>query len=534
MAGAANVLIKIGANAGDAITEIGKVNKALGDQMTGSQKASMAIRKAAVPAGLALAALGAAAISCAKAAAEDEAAQVKLAGVLQRTAGASDAAVRSTEDYIEKLSLATGVADDQLRPAMAKLATATGSVTEAQQGLAVALDISAATGKSVDQVSKALAKAYAGNGSALAKLIPGINEAAVKSGDFATINKELARLTGGAAAEAANTAAGQYKIFQLTLQETQEEIGMALLPVLKQLAPVLVNVATFVKENTDLIVKLGAVVGALAATVVGVNAAMTAYQAISSIVKVATTAWTVAQVALNFALTANPIGIVVVAIAALVAGLILAYRNSETFRNIVDQVFAAVKRTTEQALRPFIDNWDEISRVIDITIGYLRRFWPLLLPGGLFWLALKEAQDRFGALTIAIDVAKVLLGSIKTTTESYITILGILAAGVVLVTTRIKTSIETALNPFKSALDTIITTVEKLINLLGRIKVPSINIPGFGTPSGAAKRLDANAFVTPTSQTNVNVTINGPIDADSTARELLAILQQYDTRYAIA
>jgi phage-related protein len=281
-------------------------------------------------------------------------------------------------------------------------------------------------------------------------------------------------------------------------------------------------------------VLLGAVIGALAATVVGVNAAMTAFQAVSAIAKASTVAWTIAQYALNIALTANPIGIIVVAIAALVAGLILAYKNSETFRNIVDQVFAAVKRTTEQALKPFIDNWDEISRVIDIATGYLRRFWPLLLPGGLFWLALKEAQERFGALTLAIDGAKALLGSIKTTTESYITILGFLAAGVVLVTTKIKTSIETALGPFKSALDSIITTVEKLINLLGKIKVPSINIPGIGGRSGTAGRLGADAFIAPTTQTTVNVTINGPIDSDSTARELLAILQQYDTRYAIA
>jgi len=529
MAGAANVMIKIGANAGNAIGEIGKVNKALGDQMTSSQKASVAIRKAAVPAGLALAALGAAAISCAKAAAEDEAAQVKLAGVLERTAGASDAAVKSTEDYIGKLSLATGVADDELRPAMAKLATATGNVTQAQEGLATALDISAATGKSVDAVSKALAKAYAGNGSALAKLIPGIDEAAVKSGDFAKINKELSRLTGGAAAEAAGTAAGQYKIFQLTLQETQEEIGMALLPVLKDLAPVLVDIAKFVKENTDLIVKLGAVVGALAATVVGVNAALTAYQAISSIVKVATTAWTVAQIALNFALTANPIGIIIVAIAALVAGLILAYKNSETFRNIVDQAFAAIKTGTATALRPFIENWDTISRVIDVAIGYLRRFWPLLLPGGVFWLALKEAQDRFGLLTAAVEVAKFAFDVIKTSVETYIAVLRILFTVSGNVIEKLASGVTTALTPFRTAIEAITTAVRELIGYLGRVKLPSVNLPGLGR-SGS---LTTSYLGAAASSTTVNVTINGPIDADSTAREILSILNQYDVRYAL-
>jgi phage-related protein len=53
--------------------------------------------------------------------------------------------------------------------------------------------------------------------------------------------------------------------------------------------------------------------------------------------------WTIAQVALNFALTANPIGIVVVALAGLAAGLVYAYKRSETFRNIVNGTFTVVK-----------------------------------------------------------------------------------------------------------------------------------------------------------------------------------------------
>lgn len=530
MAGAANVMIKIGANAGNAVAEIGKVNKALGDQMTTSQKASMAIRKAAVPAGLALAALGAAAISCAKAAAEDEAAQVKLAGVLERTAGASDAAVKSTEDYISKLSLATGVADDELRPAMAKLATATGSVTQAQQGLATALDVSAATGKSVDQVSKALAKAYAGNGSALAKLIPGIDEAAVKSGDFAKINKELARLTGGAAAEAADTAAGQYKIFQLTLQETQEEIGMALLPVLKQLAPILVDVAKFVKDNSDLIFKFGAGIAAVAAAVVAINALMSTWTALLQVFKIAQAAATAAQIAFNIAVSSNPLGIIIIAIAALVAGLILAYKNSETFRNIVDTAFAAIKTGTATALRPFIENWDTISRVIDIATGYLRRFWPLLLPGGVFWLALKEAQERFGLLTAAVDVAKVAFDIIKTSVETYIAVLRILFTVSGTVIEKLATGVTTALTPFKTAVEAITGAVRELIGYLAKVKLPSVNLP-FGR-SGALTTSYLGGGST--NNTTVNVTINGPIDADSTAREILSILNQYDTRYALA
>jgi phage-related protein len=60
-------------------------------------------------------------------------------------------------------------------------------------------------------------------------------------------------------------------------------------------------------------------------------------------IAVATKVWAAAQLLLNIALTANPIGIVVVAIAALVGGLIYAYKNSERFRLIVNKAFQVVK-----------------------------------------------------------------------------------------------------------------------------------------------------------------------------------------------
>ena len=341
---AGEVLIKIGANAGQAVGEINKVTGALGKQMSASKKASNITRKAAVPAALALIALAGAAIDCAKAAAEDEAAQVKLAGQLHRVTKATDAAISSAEDYISKLSLATGVADDELRPALAKLATATGNLSEAQTGLTVAVDVSAASGKSLEAVSKALAKAYAGSGGALAKLMPGLNEAAIKSGDLTRINAELARVTGGAAAEAAGTSAGQFKIFNLQVEELKETLGASLLPILNQLAPKLNEIATYVSANTKTIEIAVVAVAGIAAAIIALNAAISAWTGLLAAFKIAQVLATAAVAVFNLVVAGNPIALIVIGIAAFVAGLILLYRNSADFRVIVDQLYSALRQ----------------------------------------------------------------------------------------------------------------------------------------------------------------------------------------------
>ena len=68
--------------------------------------------------------------------------------------------IASVEKQILQTSLATGVTDDQLRPALQRLSLSTGDVTKSQELLNLALDISQATGKSLDTVANGLGKAY--------------------------------------------------------------------------------------------------------------------------------------------------------------------------------------------------------------------------------------------------------------------------------------------------------------------------------------------------------------------------------------
>jgi hypothetical protein len=93
-----------------------------------------------------------------KAFAEDEKAARSLALALANTGNAF--AAIEVEKFIGDLQRATGVLDDNLRPAFRTLLTATGNVKKSQDGLALALDIAAGTGRDLGAVSLALAKAY--------------------------------------------------------------------------------------------------------------------------------------------------------------------------------------------------------------------------------------------------------------------------------------------------------------------------------------------------------------------------------------
>jgi hypothetical protein len=161
----------------------------------------------------------------AKAAIEDTKSQKLLALAMENTANATKDQIAQAEKSINKMQFQAGVADDKLRPAFQKLFIATKDVTQSNRLLQIALDASAATGKDLDAVSQAMAKSLAGSDTALVKLIPSLK--GVKDP-----MAELEKTFKGAAAEAANT--DPYQRMQVIFGEMQEQIGMALLPVLNK------------------------------------------------------------------------------------------------------------------------------------------------------------------------------------------------------------------------------------------------------------------------------------------------------------
>jgi hypothetical protein len=522
VAGPGNILIKVGADAGQAVSELGKVNSALGDSMTKSQKMGAGLRKAALPAAAALTAIGVAAVGAAKAAAEDAAEQEHLAGVMERTAGATKAQIAATEDWISKTAMATGVADSELRPALEKIVTATGDVTKSQEMMGAALDIAAASGKSVDTVSTAIAKGYTGQTAALEKMIPGLSEAAKKSDDMNVIMAELATKTGGAAAESASTAAGQFKIFQLQMAELQETLGAALLPVIDAMLPLLQSLGELAADNAGAIQVLVGIVAGLAGAILIANAAMKAYAAAQLIVKAATATWTAAQWLLNAALTANPIGLVIVAVAALGAALVVAYLKSQTFRNIVQAALNAVKVAI-----------DAVGKAFGVLLGAATTAFNWITG---HW---KVALFALGPIGIAISLIASNFDKVKSAAQTAARIVdaawqvGKFAFGAVASAVG---AIAGAFNSIKDAVYGAIGAVSNLIGMLSRIKVPHINLPGpFMLPSpagmpapGAATRGVAGA--TAVAPGGVTINISGSLDPEGTARAIRRILDAHDRR----
>ena len=106
-----------------------------------------------------------------------------------------------------------------------------------------------------------------------------------------------------------------------------------------------------------------------------VKVATLAQAAAAKVVAVASNIWKVAQIALNFVLSANPIGIVVMAIAALVGALIAAYNNCETFRNICDAVWAVVKDVASAVWDFLVKAFEKASAVIKKAWEWVKKFF---------------------------------------------------------------------------------------------------------------------------------------------------------------
>jgi hypothetical protein len=314
-------------------------------------KAQFAIKKAAVPAAAALAGLAVALGDAVKGAMEDQQAAAKLAFQIRNLTGATDSQIQAVEDWISTQSLALGVADDELRPALARLVTQTHDVERAQRLLTLGMDIAAATGKPLSLVTEQIAKAAGGQEKALARLSPELKNMIADGADLDEVLGQLEYTFGGAATNAANTAEGGFKRLGVTMSETKESIGTALLPVIEKILPLLQKLADWASKHPTAFLTIAAAIGGVALAITAVNIAM----------------------------AMNPFTLIAAGVAILIVGIVAAYKKFEWFRDGINVIINGIISYFEfmingwiMVINAAIRAWNFVPGHKDIaTIGHI-------------------------------------------------------------------------------------------------------------------------------------------------------------------
>lgn len=105
------------------------------------------------------------------------------------------------------------------------------------------------------------------------------------------------------------------------------------------------------------------------------TAAKIANAAVTATLTAATNIYAVAQAALNAVLAANPYALIVLAIAALVAGLIYAYNHSENFRKIVDKCWESIKNFASSIYNNLVKAFQTLAGWITPVINKIRELF---------------------------------------------------------------------------------------------------------------------------------------------------------------
>lgn len=366
------------------------------------------------------------------AAQEAQVSQAKMQSQLDALGISYDKHADQIEKVIQSTSKLAALDDEDLQDAFTQLVRTTGDVNEALRDTELAANIARGAGVSLATATKAISNAELGRVSSLKKLgvaVPAVGEAQAKlkaqidaykethkslsplmkqhfddlmkqakADDAAATTKdalsEAERKFGDAAEKYGNTSAAASERFHVALENLQETIGAALLPALTTFSNALAKITSYFAEHETLAKAVVIALGALGATLLTIGAATKVYAAGQTIARAATVAWTAAQWLLNAALTANPIGVVIVALAALAAAIKIAWDHSETFRRIVTGAFNAVKTAAES------------------VIGWVKNNWPIIvtLLSGPFAPIVALATDAFGVRSAMIGAFNAIKG----------------------------------------------------------------------------------------------------------------------------
>ena len=314
------------------------------------------------------------------------------------------------EHTADKMAGLTGFTNTDLESSLATLITTTGKVTSAQKLQGEAMDLARAKNMSLSQASVILSKVWNGSTTSLTRLGIYLSkstknyDAYMASTKHATIagkahakeldliaNRQAALVQlqqkfGGSTKAYAQTATGALDRIRASAEVLLERLGQQLLPYLNRFAAwfaqhlpdiqrnatvvfqglrdVILGIVAAVKGAISFYGRWSTQIQAFAAFVATLVVAFEAYLAIQKAVVIATRVWTVAQAALNLVLDANPIGIAVIAAAALAAAFVVLWKRSSTFRDIVRSSLSAVQSAFQTAISFISAHWKTMLAIL--------------------------------------------------------------------------------------------------------------------------------------------------------------------------
>jgi hypothetical protein len=349
---------------------------------TKGQKAGFLIRKAALPAALALGGIALAAKAGLDGVMADDEALANLQSTITSTGNAANITSESFFAYANQLQKVTGTGADQITQGAALLATFKNVRNETGKGNQV---FNRATKAALDLSKKGFGDLSGSNkmlGKALNDPIRGITALSRAGVTFtdeqkATIKtlqesgrtldaqkiilKEVEDQVGGTAESFGATTRGKIERSKRAFEEMQKTLARALLPVLEAAASIFQKLSGFIERNQKVSKIIIGVIAALAAGVLILNVAMKAFAVILAVISLE-------PVVLI-------IGAIVLAVAALTIGFIALYKKSETFRTIVTGAFEGAKKVIGKVVDflkgPVLAAWEVIQGVLEVIKGLI-------------------------------------------------------------------------------------------------------------------------------------------------------------------
>jgi hypothetical protein len=392
-----------------------------------------------------------------KAGIEAEAQQHRLRQILTTTGGASHSqvdALLSQAAALEKVGVAS---KDSIIQTQSQLATfdlqaqTIEALTPAILDYVLAEKGAAASTEDFKAMTNGLAQAMQGNFASLTRtgfVLDDVTKKMISSGTeserAAAIVDVLNSTYKGFNASLLNTPEGQMIKLQQEFQNIREELGRALIPVFNDLVRIVrSDIVPLIQRAADLIKGWSATFSALDSSTRKNIIAMVAFAAVLGpmlivVGKIIAAIVTFTKVfkALGIAFAANPVGLIITALALLVVAFVTAYQTSEKFRNIVNKAINAVITVVENLANGFIEAWNKgILPVFNKILLGLQKINPEIKTlgetGEISFNRVGNATKRWSASTSEMSAyAKELAGITTTGLTPAVTQLGNAAAGV--------------------------------------------------------------------------------------------------------